>query len=115
MLIVFIALFDTGNLFITGSHQAGIKAAGGRRTCSRAVCGMQNLFPVGKPPHFPNDHDFIFAVPAGDFLTVFGVYPQAIGIDGKNVICQQLLPLLSGAAAAVIQIDSLLPARLGVW
>ena len=29
MLIVFIALFDTGNLFITGSHQAGIKAAGG--------------------------------------------------------------------------------------
>ena len=79
------------------------------------MCGMQNSLPVGKSKHFPNDHDFVFTIPAGNFLAVFGVYPQAVGVDGKNVICQQLLPLLSGASAAVIQIDSLLPARLGVW
>ena len=75
MLIVFLALFDTGNLFITGSHQTGSKAAGGRCACGRAVCSMQNSLPVGKSKYFPNDHDFVFAIPAGDFLAVFGVYP----------------------------------------
>ena len=73
--------------------------------------GVQDALAFGKAPQFARGDDLVLAVAARHAVAEFRVHPQAVRIFGKNILQQQPLPFLRGAAGFFVQRGGLLAVR----
>ena len=79
-----------------------------------AVGGVQDALALLQAVQLPDGGDLVLAVAAGHGIAELGMHPQILLVAGKDVIQQQLLPLLGDAPGGVVQVDGVLAEGFGV-